>query len=168
MKVLIVYESKGPLNPLDRMAAEIAEGVREEGCEVEMRTPEAVALEEVLKANGLILGTPSHYGSVSARMKGFLDRTYEVHGKLDGKVGAAFTTSRHVGGGNETTLLGLHMFFLIHGMVVQGDPKAAHYGPFVVQVTEDEDPIVDDEGQARRLGQRVARLVKKLGQLGGS
>ncbi len=161
-KVLIIYESKGPLNPLDRMAAEIAEGAREGGCDVEMRAPDAVTLDEVVRADALILGSPSHYGSVSSRVKAFLDRTYEIHGKLDGKVGAAFTTSRHVGGGNETPLLGIHMFFLIHGMVVQGDPKAAHYGPFVIQVAPDEEPVVDDEGQARRLGQRVAALVKKL------
>ena len=162
MKVLIVYESKGPMNPLDVMAAEIGEGVREAGCEVEMRTPDHISLAEVERADALILGSPSHYGGVSTAMKGFLDRTHELHGKLDGKVGAAFTTARHVGGGNETTLLGLHMFFLIHGMVVQGDPKAAHYGPFVIQVSEDDEPIVDDSDQARRLGKRVGALVRKL------
>lgn len=161
-KVLIVYESKGPMNPLDRMAAEIAEGVREGGCEAEERTPDGISLEEVARADGLILGCPSHFGNVSSKMIAFFDRTYELHGKLDGKVGAAFTTSRHVGGGNETTLLNMHMFFLIHGMVIQGDPKAAHYGPFVIQVGPEDEPIVDDEGQARRLGQRVAALVRKV------
>ena len=164
MKVFIVYESKGPMSPMDFMASEIAEGVREGGCEVELREPESISLDEIARSDALILGTPSHYGGVSARMKGFMDRTHELHGKLDGKVGAAFTTSRHVGGGNETTLLGVHMFFLIHGMIVQGDPKAAHYGPFVIQVSPDDDPVVDDEGQARRLGQRVGALVKKLGK----
>jgi NAD(P)H dehydrogenase (quinone) len=162
MKALIVYESKGPMSALDMLAAEIAEGIREAGVEAEMRAPDGVELGEVARAHALVLGSPSHYGSVSAKMKAFLDRTYELHGSLDGKVGAAFTTSRHVGGGNETTLLGLHMFFLIHGMVVQGDPKAAHFGPFVIQVSDQDEPVVDDSGQARRLGQRVGALVKKL------
>jgi NAD(P)H dehydrogenase (quinone) len=161
-KVLIVCESSGPMSALDGMAAEIAEGAREAGCEVELRTPEGTSLEEVARADALILGSPSHYGGVSSRMKAFMDRTYELHGRLDGKVGATFTTSRHVGGGNETTLLGVHMFFLIHGMIVQGDPKAAHYGPFVIQVSPEDPPVVDDEGQAQRLGQRVGALVRKL------
>jgi NAD(P)H dehydrogenase (quinone) len=149
------------MNALDVMAAEIREGVREAGCEVEMRAPDHVELAEIARADAMILGSPSHYGSVSSAMKRFLDHSHELHGKLDGKVGAAFTTARHVGGGHETTLLGLHMFFLIHGMVVQGDPHAAHYGPFVIQVPGEE-ALVDDSDQARRLGRRVGTLVKKL------
>lgn len=164
MKVLIVHESKGQMNPLDVMAAGIGEGVREAGCEAEMRAPEEIQLAEVERADAIVIGSPSHYGGVSTGIKNFMDRTHELHGKLDGKVGAAFTTARHVGGGNETTLLGLHMFFLIHGMIVQGDPKAAHYGPFVIQVSEDEEPIVDDSDQARRLGKRVGALVRRLGR----
>ncbi len=162
MKVLIVYDSKGPLSALDGMAEQIAEGVREGGCEPECRGPEGISLEEIARADALILGSPSHFGGISAKMKELCDRTYELHGRLEGKVGGCFCTSRHVGGGNETTLLAFHTFFLIHGMVIQGDPKAAHYGPFVVQVATDEAPICDDEGQARRLGQRVATLVRKL------
>ena len=168
MKVLIVYESKGPLSAMDRMAEQIAQGVREGGCDVECRSPDDVTLEEIARADGLILGSPSHYGGISAKIKEFCDRTYELHGKLEGKVGGAFCTSRHVGGGNETTLLALHMFFLIHGMIIQGDPKAAHYGPFVVQVAQDEEPVVDDEGQARRHG-RTPHLqgISQVGQRQG-
>jgi NAD(P)H dehydrogenase (quinone) len=161
-KVLIVYDSRGPLSPLDQMADQIAEGVREEGLDAELRTCELASPADLLGARAVILGSPSHYGSVSARTKAFLDRSYEIHGQLEGRVGAAFTTSRHIGGGNETTLLALVQFLLIHGMVVQGDPKADHYGPFVITPADDAEPIVDDSGQARRLGQRVARLVKKL------
>ncbi len=161
-KVLIVYDSRGPMSPLDQMADQIAEGVRDEGVQAELRTSD-VSPDEVVRADGLILGSPSHYGSVSAKTKALLDRTYEIHGRLEGKVGAAFTTSRHIGGGNETTLLDFHKFFLIHGMIVQGDPKGDHYGPFVIKPSgPDGEAIVDDEGQARRLGQRVARLVKRL------
>jgi NAD(P)H dehydrogenase (quinone) len=162
-KVLIVFESKGPLGALDGLAAQIARGVQEGGLEAECRPPEACSLEDIAGASALILGSPSHYGGISARMKELCDRTYELHGKLEGRVGACFCTSRHVGGGNETTLLSFHMFFLIHGMIVQGDPQAAHYGPFVVQVASDEAPVVDDAGQAHRLGRRVAALVKRLG-----
>ncbi len=163
-KILIVYDSKGELAPLDLMADQIAEGLRDEGVEVELSATEQVELAEIAGADGLILRSQSHFGSVSGAMKLLMERTYELHGRLDGKVGGAFTLSRHMGGGNETTLLAFHAFFMIHGMIIQGDPHGAHYGPFVIQPSLYVEPVTDESEGTRRLGRRVGRLVKLVGQ----
>ena len=61
-------------------------------------TFEATA-EDLLKADGLILGTPENFGYMSGQMKDFFDRTfYEVEGKISPLPYAIF-----VGAGNDGT-----------------------------------------------------------------
>jgi NAD(P)H dehydrogenase (quinone) len=81
----------------------------------------------------------------------------KYHGKLAGKVGGAFASSGAIGGGTETTVLDIVQALLIHGMVVQGDPGGAHYGPVAFGAP-------DDRGrkECEKLGRRVAELAAKL------
>jgi NAD(P)H dehydrogenase (quinone) len=79
------------------------------------------------------------------------------HGKLDGKVGGAFSSSSNVGGGNETTILSIIETLLIHGMIVQGDPQGDHYGP--VAIGKPDERVLR---QCERRGKRIAELTKKL------
>jgi NAD(P)H dehydrogenase (quinone) len=111
------------------MAKLVAEGIRAEGIDVETKDVEAVKTNELLSAEGIIFGSPTYYGGMAAPLKKLLDESVEFHGKLQGKVGAAFSSSANIGGGNETTILGILNAFLIHGMVVQGDANDDHYGP---------------------------------------
>jgi NAD(P)H dehydrogenase (quinone) len=46
---------------------------------------------------------------------------------------------------------------LIHGMVIQGDPKGDHYGPVAIGAPDNR-----SIAECMRLGVRVAKLVKKL------
>ncbi len=61
------------------------------------------------------------------------------------------------GGGAETTIHSLIDALLIHGMVVQGSARGAHYGP--VSIGTPDDKAVEE---CRALGDRVAALVEKL------
>lgn len=161
-KVLIVYYG-GKLSAVRRMAIKIAEGIREEGIEAILKGLEEANMEDLLAADGIVIGSPSYYGGVPGEMKSFLDQTTKLQGKLDGKVGAAFSSSQYLGGGNETTLLAIITTLLFHGMLIQGDSQGYHFGPITLNPTGREDDIVEsDEQQCRRLGQRVARLTKKL------
>ena len=81
----------------------------------------------------------------------------KYHGELEGKVGAAFSSSANVGGGNQTTILDILKAMLIHGMVVQGNPSGDHYGPVAVGAPNDR-----AGKNCFQLGQRVARLLKRL------
>ena len=78
-------------------------------------------------------------------------------GHLSEQVGAAFSSSANSGGGSETTIIGILEAMLIAGMVVQGDPQGAHYGPLSIGRPDDK-----VKQQCTRRGQRVAELTKRL------
>ena len=104
---------------------------------------------------------------MTGRVKQFLDATWPLRGRLDGKVGAAFAAERHVAGGAEETLRSILNALLLHGMVIQGDCEGAPFGPVALRGAlegkgDEDDIVAEDGGAARRLGQRVAALVKKL------
>ena len=155
MKILIVYYSQ--TGNTKKMAGLVAEGVKSEGVDVELKNVEEVKARELLKADGIIIGSPTYYGSMAYQIKQLLDESVEFHGDLAGRVGAAFSSSANVGGGNETTILDIICAMLIHGMIVQGDSNGDHYGPVAIGA-----PDARASKQCKRLGQRVAKLVKKL------
>ncbi len=155
MKILIIYYSQ--TGNTKKMAGLVAEGVKSEGVDVELKNVEEVGARQLLKADGIIIGSPTYYGSMAYQIKQLLDESVEFHGELAGKVGAAFSSSANVGGGNETTILDIIRAMLIHGMIVQGDPSGDHYGPVAIGA-----PDARASKQCKRLGQRVAELVKKL------
>ena len=155
MKILVIYYSQ--TGNTKSMAKEVAEGVKAEGVDVELKDVEKVKAKELLKVEGIIIGSPTYYGGMAYQIKHLLDESVEFHGDLDGKVGAAFSSSANVGGGNETTILDIINAMLIHGMIVQGDSSGDHYGPVAIGA-----PDARSNKQCKRLGQRTARLVKKL------
>jgi len=56
--------------------------------------------EDLLWANGLLLGTPENFGYLSGAVKDFLDRTfYEVEGKLNPLPYAMFVSAGNDGSG---------------------------------------------------------------------
>lgn len=155
MKILIIYYSQS--GNTKKMAALVAEGVKSKGVEVELKSAEEVKAKELLKPEGIIIGSPTYYGTMAYQIKQLLDESVEFHGELAGKVGAAFSSSANVGGGNETTILDIINAMLIHGMIVQGDSSGDHYGSVAIGVPDER-----SSKQCKRLGQRVAELLKKL------
>jgi NAD(P)H dehydrogenase (quinone) len=138
------------------MAESIVEGINKEGIEPVIKAVKDVDVNELLKYEGIIIGSPTYYGTKAAEIKKLLDESVKFHGKLDGKVGAAFSSSANIAGGNETTILDILNAMLIHGMIIQGDPLGDHYGP--VAIGEPDDRSIRE---CTRLGSRVAKLVKK-------
>lgn len=155
MTVLIVYYSRS--GNTEKMARAVAEGVEAEGVKAVIKPVVQACVEELLEVDGLILGSPTYYGTLAAPLKQFIDESVKYHGKLVGKVGGAFTSSGGAGGGNETTLLSMLQALLIHGMIVQGTSSGDHYGP--VAVGSPDKHALD---RCRSLGSRVAKLVKAL------
>ena len=155
MKVLIVYDSK--TGNTEKMAHAVAEGVKSEGVEVEIRKVEEASVDELLGADGIILGSPVYYGLPTGRIKAFIDASVKHHGKLEGKVGGAFASSGGTHSGAETTIIALLEALLIHGMIVQGTSGTNHYGAASIGA-----PGENELETCRKLGHRVANLVKKL------
>jgi len=155
-KILIVYFSK--TGNTERMAHLVAEGVKAEGITVEVKKVNEVKVDELLDAKGIIIGSPTYFGAMAAEIKSFLDESVKHFGKLKGKVGAGFSSSALIGGGNETTVLSILKAFLIHGMIVEGNTDGGHYGPVAIGAPDER-----CGEECKGLGQRVAQLVKRLG-----
>ena len=153
--VLIIYYSR--TGNTKKMAKIVEEGVSLEDVKAEVKSVDKVTVAELLKVDGIIIGSPTYYGSMAAEIKKLLDDSVKYHGKLEGKVGAAFTSSNNIGGGNETTILDILNAFLVHGMVIQGTSSGDHYGPVAIGAPDNR-----AAGQCKDLGRRVARLVKRL------
>ena len=155
MKILIVYDSRS--GNTEKMAYAVAEGVREENVDVVTRKVEDASVDELLDADGVILGSPVYYGLPTGKIKEFVDVSVKYHGQLEGKVGGAFTSSGGTHTGAETTIIAINEALLIHGMIIQGTSSANHYGAASVGAPDD-----NDQENCRKLGKRVASLVKRL------
>jgi len=154
-KILVVYYSR--TGNTKKMAEIIAEGIAKEGVEALLKDVNDLKAKELLKYEGIIVGSPTYYGTMSAEIKKLFDESVEFHASLEGKVGAAFSSSANIAGGNETTILDILNAMLIHGMVIQGDPKGDHYGPVAIG-----SPDNRTNAECLRLGSRVAKLVQRL------
>ncbi|RLA85320.1 MAG: flavodoxin family protein [Deltaproteobacteria bacterium] len=158
MKVLVLYYSK--TGNTKRLAQEIAKGVEEvSGVEAILRSTQEVTEEDFLTCQGLIAGSPVYFGSMAAELKAVFDRFVYLRKKMENKIGAAFATSADPSGGKETTMISILQVLLIYGMIVVGDPMDAtgHYG-VACSGSPDERTL----SNARKLGRRVAELVKRL------
>jgi len=153
-RVLVIYYSK--TGNTKRMAESIAEGVNKESMEAIIKAVKDVNVDELLKYEAIIIGSPTYYGTMAAEIKKLLDDSVKFHGKLDGKIGAAFSSSANIAGGNETTILDILNAMLIHGMIIHGDPQGDHYGPVAIG-----EPDARATRECVRLGSRIAQLVKK-------
>ena len=154
-KALVCYYSV--THNTEKMAARIADVLRSEGLDTDLKKVEETAAGELLNYDCLVFGSPTYYGSMAWPLKKLLDESVEFHGRLRGKVGAAFASSANVGGGNETTILDILNALLIHGMVVRGDHRYDHYGPVSIG-RPDKRALTCCESYAKN----VAALAKKL------
>lgn len=84
----------------------------------------ARAPEELLLYDGVILGSPTYLGGVSAPFKRFMDATGPLWKAqaLKGKLAAGFTVSSLPAGDKQSTLLSMFVFAMQHGMVWVGNP----------------------------------------------
>lgn len=157
VKVLIAYSSR--TGNTEKLALAIARGVEAEGGQPLVKRAAEVTKEEMVEADGLIFGSPVYFGSPTAELKELIDRTVGVRRKLRDKVGAAFATSGHITGGKETTMMTILMAFLIHEMIVVGDPieSGGHYGAACKGL-----PTEEDLRYGELLGARVAKVAKKI------
>lgn len=192
MKILIVYHSR--LGSVQKMARLVARGVESvSSCEALVRTVAEVSLDplkdevpesgdtlveqsDLENCDGLIIGSPTRFGNMSASLKYFLDSTSSIWmaGKLVGKPAAVFTSTSSMHGGQESTLLSMINPLLHHGMLVCGLPfteNALHkttsggtpYGASHVAGPANSNPISEHEKTlCIALGKRVANIARKL------
>jgi NAD(P)H dehydrogenase (quinone) len=154
-KAIVIYYSRG--GNTKEMAQTIANAIEESDMQVDCKPVSDVNPEELMGYDAIVVGSPTYYGHMAGPIKQLFDDIVSFHSKLDGKVGAAFTSSANIGGGNETTIMGIIEAMLIAGCIIQGDPRGDHYGP--VSIGKPDERV---KQQCKRRGRRIAELTKKL------
>jgi NAD(P)H dehydrogenase (quinone) len=133
--------------------------------------PEATA-DDILWADGVVFGTPTRYGNVSAQLKGFIDTLGPqwAQGQLANKVYSGFTSASTSHGGHESTLLALYNTVHHFGGIVVApgytDPiqfaAGTPYGATHISA-QGESPLGDvQKASARFQGGRVAKVAAVL------
>jgi len=159
--VLVLYDS-GTGNTA-AMARYVAEGARAiPGIAVRLRRVEKATAADVLWCDGLAVGSPTNFGTISWKMKRFWDeKLLDRWLKVDGKIACAFSSSGGWGGGAELTCLALLILLMNFGFLVfgvtdyAGKLKTAHYGTVVAR----EPRAKDDVAACKLLGKRLAEWV---------
>ena len=148
------------------------------GAGMKVEQPASIAdPQELAEYDGIIIGTPTRFGNMSAQLRHFFDQTGPlwVAGSLIGKVGSVFT-STSTGGGNETTIVSVHWTMFHHGMVVVGLPYSAPdladisevkggspYGAGTITAPDgSRSPSQKELNLASFQGHHVAKIAKRL------
>ncbi len=192
-EILVLYYSQ--TGTTAEMARAIAHGIESvDGVQARLRTVPAIStvcestappvpesgapyasLEDLKTCDGLVLGSPTHFGNMAAALKHFIDGSGSLwmSGELIDKPAAVFTSTASAHGGQESTLLSMMLPLMHHGMVMVGLPyseAALHktttggtpYGASRLN-NNDNAPLDEDEkALCIALGRRVAEAALKL------
>lgn len=191
--IAVIYYSQTGTN--HEMAKVVAKGAEDAGASVRIKrvaetvSPDVIATSDAWKAHveqvkdepvaelsdlewahGVIFGTPTRYGGVSAQLKAFIDSTGPLwmQGKLANKVYAGFTSAQNPHGGQESTLLALYTAFYHFGGIIASpgytDPLVFASGgnPYGPSVTSANGITDADRDHAAFLGRRVAEVAGKF------
>ena len=134
-------------------------------------------LGDLRAADGVIFGSPTRYGNMTAQMKALIDSTAQLwlNGEMEGKPAGVFTSTASTHGGQETTLLTMMVPLLHLGMLIVGVPYSlpgmihtearggTPYGATTIAGPRGElQPTPDDLAIAKALGRRVAEVTASL------
>ena len=124
-KIAIVYHSAH--GHTEHIAQRVAEGAGAvPDTEVQLLRAETLsaAPESLLAFDGLVMGSPTFLGGVSAPFKAFMDATGRLWRaqRLAGRLAAGFTVSSLPAGDKQSTLLSMFVFAMQHGMLWAGNP----------------------------------------------
>jgi len=134
-------------------------------------------LDDLREADGMLFGSPTRFGNMTAQMKQLFDSAGSIwlKGELEGKPAGVFTSTATTHGGQETTLVTMMLPLLHLGAVIVGVPYSydgmlhtegrggTPYGASTVAGSKGElQPRPEDLNLARLQGHRVAMITTKL------
>jgi len=133
-----------------------------------VNTPAQKTLEILRKADGLIIGSPVYFGTVSAQLKAFWDKLRCLRGekKLLNTVGGAVAVGASRYGGQEGTIRAIHEMMLVQGMTIVGDGHidhdGGHYGVGAQRPAREDEQAVDRMLIMVKRVCEVAQATKKI------
>ena len=150
-----------------------AKAAREQFAHIPFATPDVMT-----RADAIIFGVPTRYGTAPAQMRNFLDQTGQLwsKGAFIGKIGSVFTSTATQHGGHETTIMNMHTNLFHFGMLVVGVPYSCKelfaldevsggspYGAGTITGGDGKRmPSENELSIARFQGKHVAELAKKF------
>lgn len=193
-EILVLYYSRK--GATEALAREVCHGVDAvAGMAARLRTvPEVSAVSETVESDipgsgppyatpadlaecaGLVMGSPTNFGNMSASLKHYLDGTVGewFKGVAVNKPAGVFASTSSLHGGQESTLLSMALPLLHHGMLIVGLPYTEEalsttttggtpYGATHVTWNRKSDSLSNEEKHlARALGKRVAEVARRL------
>jgi NAD(P)H dehydrogenase (quinone) len=203
-KILVLYHST--YGHIEAMANAEAEGARSiSGAQVDIRRVPELVPEEIARKSGyrldqpapvatiddlvaydaIIVGCGTRFGRMASQMASFLDQAGGLwaRGELNGKVGAAFTSTATQHGGQEMTLFSILTNLMHFGMITVGLPYSfagqmtldeitggAPYGATTIaggqgQRMPSENELAGARFQGRLVAETAARLAGELTEL---
>lgn len=118
------------------------------------------ALQSLGKADGLIIGSPVYFGTVSGQLKAFWDKTRSLrtNKRLLNVVGGAVSVGASSYGGQETAVQAIHHMMLVQGMIIVGDgyveDDCGHLGAMAKR------PSAEDQNALQRVRILAKRVVE--------
>lgn len=169
-RILVVYYSR--TGNTEQMARGVIEGAeRVPGVATKLRKASEVSKEDLDMADGIVLGCPTYFANLPGEMKAIMDDwNWRMKVDFTDKVGGAFSTAGGQVGGQGHVVVSLLLFMLNNRMIVAGplyrnEVSGSIWGESgAAAITGPLDPGVSDgelDG-ARRLGERIARITKKI------
>ena len=193
-KILVLYYSRH--GSVSELAKHVCHGVEQvDQCQAILRTVPAVSticestepdipdsgdvyvsVDDLNDCDGLILGSPTRFGSIASPLKYFFDQTAPqwLNGALKDKPAGVFTSSSSSHGGQESTLLSMMLPLIHHGMVMVGIPfhntplgttntGGTPYGASHIAGADNDESISRDERiLAEVLGRRIGNCAAAL------
>ncbi len=144
-KLTIIYYSR--TGNTEKMAEEVTQGARSvEGVVVACKKAKEATNEGLLSSSGIIIGSPTYFRQMGAELKSFIDKSIDVYGRLEGKIGGVFSSSGSRQDG-EKCLTSLYEALDCHRVNVIG------------RVLAIEAPGEKEKRKCRELGAKIARKI---------
>lgn len=160
MKLSVIYDSK--TGNTAKAAQYICEGAeRASGMQAKAFHIDNIDEDFVKESCGLIVGSPTYNGSLSGKLKVWLE-TDLTKLKVSGKLGGAFATAAFIHGGGDLAIQCILTHLMVDGMMVysSGQSKGMpviHLGPVAISSN------IDDFAELfNTYGYRMAEQVLQL------
>jgi NAD(P)H dehydrogenase (quinone) len=168
-RILIAYHSES--GNTEKLAQSIREGAASlPHMAVTLRKAADLTDDDILHADGIVLGSPIQWSTLSADAKRSLDKIGAVLGKAskslgDGRTAAAFCTGGGIAMGKDLTRISILSAFLTMRFTVIGGVDPYDFGTLGPSATTGpDDPGISDKerAEARQFGIRFARLTRQF------
>lgn len=159
--ILIAYDSVD--GHTEQLANWIAQGAKEDAeSEVRVKRVAEVTLEDLLWADGILVGSPVYNAGLTPPVGKFIAEWPFDGAPLKNKVGAAFVSAKGASAGEEAVLTSIHQSMLIMQMMLfGGDDWRSGFGvSYILDTTNDAKTLGYVEDKAIRLGRRAVLVAR--------